>query len=214
MLCGVYAQNETFVPAQVVVADTTSANRFLAAENAKAIDKMQQNVIDALVKNNDDNFRAFDGRMNQMLDDTRMRVIVGGVGAVLIANALIGIVYVWVTRRYSYEHFLEKLLQKRVEDLRMEDSLPTPAVVPLSQGQLEASSPVWPQPVQEQTVSTYFGQQAAANLSDMNQWQFRPAYEGAWQRPGNVVSEVTWENAHREYDERPKNPWEYGGGLQ
>lgn len=207
----VYAEGEV-ISGPGVVADTATSNRFLAAENAKAIEKMKQELIEALIKNNDDNVRILDQRMIEIENRTRQRVIVGGVGAILVANALIGMIYVWVTRRYSYEHFLERLLQRKVPEMKVHDAMPPPAVVPPTPGQIEASSPVWQQPTKEETVSTFFGQQVAANMSDMNQWQFTPAYEGAWQRPGNVVSEVTWEQVHKGY-EAPKNPWEQGGGY-
>jgi hypothetical protein len=211
LIVGVHAEGEV-VSAQggIVTTDMSSANRFLAAENAKAIDKMQQNVVDALIKNNDDNVRILDQRVAQMEADTKQRVIIGGVGAILIANALIGIVYVWATRRYSYEHFLEKMLQRKVAEMKLPEAMPAPAVIPMSQGQMDAAAPTWVQPVPEQTVSTMLGQQTAANLSDMNQWQFNPAYEGSWSRPGNVVSQVNWESAHKE-EQPPRNPWEQEG---
>ena len=170
-------------------ANIDASNRFLAAETVKQLKTMEDEVIAKVNANNDENFRAFDQRMTDLELRTKQQVIVGGLGAILVANAFIGMAYLWVTRRYSYEKHLEKLVERGDKIANTELAVEEQTV---SRQMAQMAQPSWQQQVPQQSVSTIFGQQAAAQQSMMNEWQYQPAYQGAWVPPQQPVSHVQW----------------------
>ena len=217
----VYAQETT--PAVVessqspaVQAQVQEANRFLSAEVSRQIKASQDDMLKQLQANQDDNFKVLDQRTNQMMLDTRNRVIIGGLGAILVANGIIGLAYLYVTRRYSYERFLEKELgeakmkaeqsaekygsEQKVVEQQVQSQM-TPGMQVLQQGAW------WPQEP-PQTFSSQFGQVAASQATDMNQWQFQAPYEGAWKRPEQPTSRVHWQGQQSGVVFEEPKPWE------
>jgi hypothetical protein len=163
-------------PLQAAVnAQVEQANRFLSAEVAKQIQIEQEKVMAAVNANNDANFQTFDGRMALMLLNVRQQVIVGGIGAILIANAIVGLFLLRAWRRYSYEYYQEQIIKKQTQEIGN-----------LS-GELEKIQQMqqqswYPQP-ELNTISAKMGQVEAMNMTQMNQWQMQPAYAGSWQPP-------------------------------
>lgn len=217
----------TFSSADPVVGDPQQqqidvANRYLSAEVTKQIKLMEDELLKKINDNNDANMMAIDQRMTQVQQDIKQRVVIGGIGAILIANAFIGFAYLWVTRRYSYERFLERLLERKskggellaqqqdvysMHPTEMPQFQPTPQQLQQVQ---EAQATQWQQPP-EQTLTSFIGQRQASNLSAMNEWQFQAAHEDAWKRPGNVQSYVSWEHQGQPIDDLP-DPTQQGDG--
>jgi len=184
-------------------AQVSEANRYLSAEVSRQIQNSQKELIAAVNTNNDENFRVFDDRMKSYMGDLKMKVIVGGIGAILLVNALIGLAYLYVTRRYSYEHFLEKRFDQYLK--AQKTSPQQKEVEDMARGLEQMQQQAWAPQAPEQSVSTMFGQAAASHMSDMNQWQFQPAYEGAWKRAEQPVSSVSWEaQQNRQEDWMPE----------
>jgi hypothetical protein len=164
----------TFVDA-AVDSRVDQANRFLAAETKREFDKMQTELLNKLIENDDANFRALDGRVDQFILDARQKIIIGGFGAVLVANAIVAIILLRVTKRYSYEYYLQQIAQKQsveIDRLRLEKEQ---SVAELQQRQWQQ------QPTQ--SIGAQLGQEQVASQSMMNQWQMQPAHQGAWQSP-------------------------------
>jgi sensor c-di-GMP phosphodiesterase-like protein len=151
-------------------------NRLVSAEILKQMKTMKDDVIAAANANNDANVAILDQRSQQMLADTRQRVIIGGIGAILVANAIVALFMIRTWRRYSYEYYLEKQLKQRdkvIETAKEEYSQA------LAQYQQQSWSPQQPQ----QTLSMQVGQTEAMNMTQMNAWQMQPAYQGSWAPP-------------------------------
>jgi len=151
-------------------------NRLVSAEILKQMKTMKEEVIAAANANNDANVAILDQRSQQMLADTRQRVIIGGIGAILVANAIVALFMIRTWRRYSYEYYLEKQLKQRdkvIETAKEEYSQA------LAQYQQQSWSPQQPQ----QTLSMQVGQTEAMNMTQMNAWQMQPAYQGSWAPP-------------------------------
>ena len=151
-------------------------NRLVSAEILKQMKTMKDDVIAAANANNDANVAILDQRSQQMLADTRQRVIIGGIGAILVANAIVALFMIRTWRRYSYEYYLEKQLKqmdKVIETAKEEYSQA------LAQYQQQSWSPQQPQ----QTLSMQVGQTEAMNMTQMNAWQMQPAYQGSWAPP-------------------------------
>ena len=152
-----------------------STNRFIQAELKREMASMEASLEENLINNNDANFRALDDRMNELMDDTRMKVIVGGLGALLVAQAIIAMVMLRYFKRYSLEGYRERTSSSEV---KTEEN-------PIQQFQ----QPAWQPQQPKQTIGMQFGQNAAGNMSDMNSWQTQPAYAGQWVPPVETQKE-------------------------
>lgn len=179
------------------------ANRFLSAELARQMQAQKEDMLKALEENQDANFQLLDNRMAELMAAERMKVVVGGMGAILAANAIVALLLLKYIRRYSYEKYLEDTLGRREAELEkvnaqnaeiakliVPQAQQQPVQNPYSQAFQEVQQPAWyPQQPQE-TVGMKFGQEKAAQMSQMNQWQLTPNYEGAWTPPVPVQREV------------------------
>lgn len=188
VVSGVVYAAETPPPAPSVPTPTatpvTEANRFLSAEVAKQIQAEQEVILQKVNDNNDANFKELDNQMRQLMVDTKMKVIIGGIGAILIANAVVGLVLARYWKKYSYEQYQRDVIvgkdgvigeqKKQLDELRSAEQMQ------------QMQQQVWyPQEV-PQSVETMFGSTAVANMSQMNAWQSKPVYGGAWQSPLDV----------------------------
>lgn len=169
----------------------SESNKYLSAEASRQITAAQEEMLKQINANNDENFRVFDQRMSSLMTDIKLKVIVGGIGAILIANAIVGLAFIYVTRRYSYEYYLEKVLKQHL-DVQKEPPKQK-EVEEMEKGLAQMQQQAWAPQQPAETMSTMFGQAAASQMTDMNQWQFQPAYEGAWKRAEQPVSHVEWE---------------------
>jgi len=158
--------------ANAVQAQIDQANRYLSAEVAQQIKKAVDNAEVNIKANNDDNFRLMDGRMTTYIDHVKQTVILGGIGAVLVAQALIGIILMRMWRRYSYEYYQEQIIKKQQVEIEVKDTEMN------ALKELQQQSWQWQQ--SQETLGMKMGQTEAMNMSQMNQWQMQPAYAGSW----------------------------------
>jgi len=150
-------------------------NRYLNAELQRSMTAMEARLQENLIENNDINFRALDDRMVILMEDTRMKVIVGGLGAILVAQALVAIVMMRYFKRYSLEGYRDRTSASTVD--KEENPIQ------------EFQQPAWQPQQPKQTIGMQFGQNAAGNMSDMNSWQTQPAYAGQWVPPVETQKE-------------------------
>lgn len=173
-----------------VNAQIDQANRYLSAENSKALEKMKSDMLTELKAYNDDNFRVLDTRMQNLMLDTKLRLIVGSLGVILLANGIVAIVMVWVTRNYSYEAYLMKIAkQKQV-----------PIDAPENAKNLERDykhinemrEEAWHTQEPTQTLAMKYGETETGNMSDMNRWQHQPARDGSWTPPAQHAQQYDY----------------------
>jgi hypothetical protein len=158
------------------------ANRFLSAEVTRAIKKGQEETLAEVKRASDENFQILDVRMSQLMSDAQMRVIIGGIGAILVANALVAIVLSYVSRRYSFEYYQDKIIgqqQTEIADLKGRVD---------GGGKFQQRS--WTDQVPTKTVTDQIGVAAAGSVSAMNAWQHQAARQGAWVPPSDGVSSL------------------------
>jgi hypothetical protein len=173
----------------VVVAQTDQANRFLSAEVSKQIKAEQEAIIKQVNDNNDANFQMLDVRTSQMMADTKQRVIIGGIGAILVANAIVALFLMRAWRRYSFEYYQQQIIKKQGTHIKVvEDELK------------ELKERTWNIQTPVPTYSDVVGQAQAMDMSQMNQWQLQPAYAGSWAPP------------REEVEQEQKTPWGGKGG--
>ena len=146
------------------------ANRFLSAEVTRQLNTMKTEISTELKIHQDDNFRIFDQRMHELMDEVRWKIILGALGAFFLGAAVSTYVLQKNMRNYSYEKYLEKQLQQGTF------ASPDRSMDATQQAQWQPQQPT-------NTIGMQFGQQAASEMTQMNQWQAQPAYDGAWQSP-------------------------------
>lgn len=181
-----------FVSPQFVMADEheqiSQANRFLAAETARQIDQMQTEITQDLQEYQDENFLILDQRMTQVMEDTKWKVLLATLGAVMVGSAIVAFFLIRSIQNYSYEKYQEKLLKRTPGDDRgvvVTNSEYAEADYDPNQyaGVQEMQQNEWRPQQSYPTMSTQFGQTAASQMTQMNSWQMQPAYDGAWQSP-------------------------------
>ena len=156
-----------------------TANKYLTAEAKKEIQSQMNVVQDALIKNNDDNFRELDARMFELMEEVRTKVIVGGIGAVFVAQAIGMFLLMSSMKRNSYEAFVEKLAKEHGLIPENQAELGEKERAMLEQLQQMEYMQQEPQP----TMAQQYGVSRTGEMSQMNQWQTQPIYDGAWQSP-------------------------------
>lgn len=184
-------------------ASLDSQNRYLAAEVSRQMKTTKEDIIVAINDYNDENFQVFDRRMNVLMLDTRMKVILGGIGAVLVANAIAAMILIKSWKRYSYEAYLEALLKKQAEEVKSVEDAESDQHEQSQLQQMQQSEWAPQQPVQ--TIGMQYGQAQASDMSYVNQWQTQPAYAGAWKSPVETEIEPsnTWQQA-QQYQPQPQ----------
>lgn len=169
--------------AVVVAAETvptvSDANKFLSAEAARHIDEKSEEMLQEMKKYQDENFAIWDGRMYELVDDMKMKFIIGGLGVVLLGMGLTAYLMARYFRRYSYEEFLEGQLKTAQESVVNERD----------EGVDQMQQTDWYPQQPQQTIGMEFGQQWASDSTQMNQWQAQPAYDGSWRAPVETVKE-------------------------
>jgi hypothetical protein len=193
---GVLAADVNADAQAAVKASVDQANRFLAAEVTKQMAESQKVMVEELKANNDDNFRIFDQRMNALIQDVKMKIVLLGLGSVMIANAIVSFFLIQAWRKYSYERYLEQVIDRQTEELSANSA---------QMGEfMKTLEPTWTPQQPTETVGMRFGQAAAAEMSQMNAWQMQPVYQGAWVSP---------QQPNQPYQNQPyQDP--YGGGGQ
>jgi hypothetical protein len=187
-----------------VQAQLDQSNRYLSAELQRQLKDMKDQMLTELKKNQDDNTGQLYVWMNDLANTLRERVIVGTLGACLLIQAVLGFVYLYINRRYSYEYFLEKELRslqggvQRANDVQQPVEEPRYAIADVEpdRGLSHMQQTEWHEQVPQHTMSMEFGQQAASQMTAMNQWQFQAPHESGWKRQEEPVSRVQWEAIH------------------
>lgn len=187
---------------RIVDAQTEQANKFLSAELSRQIKTEMETVKQQINDNNDENMRMLDSRMANIIIDVKQKIILGTLGAILVAQAIIGLAMMYVWRRYSFEYYQSKIIQGQKEELEaMKSERDVQGIATLQQAD-------WQMQQVQETAATRFGQAAAANVSMMNQWQTQPAYQGAWVSPQQVQKMPA--APQQQYPQQQYPQWEGG----
>lgn len=186
-----------------VQASVDQANRYLTAEVSRQITAEKEELLQAMKNYQDENFQIFDGRMSLLMQDTKNAVIIGSVGAAALANAIVGLALLIFMRRYSYEGYLKGLLEKQGKQILELQELKASDVKRDLQGVMEMQAESRQQQVPTNTIGMQYGQVQAGRMSEMNQWQNIPAYQGSWVPPReNVQQQVVpnWQVPQPSFD--------------
>ena len=182
------------------------ANRYLSAENTKAIDKMKEDIIANITAYDDSNFQLFDNRMQVLMMDTKIKLIVGSLGVILLANGVVALVMIWVTRNFSYEAYLTKIAKQQQVKV---DSVENAQKMQRDMKHInDMKQEAWETQVPMETLAMKFGEAEAANTSEMNAWQHQPAYRGAWRAPEQHTQQYRYGQyaEQRGYNEQQPSP--------
>lgn len=153
----------------------TQQARYISAELQREMDQMEEELKTELKNNNDENFRVFEGRMVEFMSDAQMKILLGGIGGILVANALVAIVMFRYFKSQSYEAFKDRFQHEQNQQYEQE----------MQQREWHPQQP-------QQSVGMQYGQEQAAQMSQMNQWQTQPAYAGSWTPPSETQSETEY----------------------
>jgi hypothetical protein len=195
-------------PQSVVDARLSQANSFLAAETSRMIKAEMETLQNEMQEYNDENFRIFDGRLADFSRNAKQQIIIGGIGAILVANALIGLALIWVFRRYSYEYYQQQLLEAKEKETELLKN-----DINDLKGFRQMQEQQWNLQQTPQTIGTVYGQEAAGNMSAMNQWQAQPAYNGSWQAPPDNSQAYQYTTQNETQDPMAR-PWTMQGNQQ
>lgn len=182
LLNPVLAADAAVVSQNAMQASIDEANRYLSAENSRALTAMRQSIVDELKGYQDENFQTLDGRMQTLMYDVKMRIILGGIGSMLLASGLVAMAYMWITRRYSYENYLQNVI-KKYEETSKEPVQFKQAEPPVLRGMSDLHDPQgwnYGGPLQSMTGSGTIDQMQAGEVSMLNEHQHDPVYKGAW----------------------------------
>jgi len=181
LLVGTVVAEDTTIPAQganvvpATQAQVDAANKYLSAEVAKQIQTSSASMLKQMQDYQDENFRIFDGRMQQLMDDGFTKAILGGFGAMLLASGIVAYILTKYFKTYSYEKYQEKIIGQQQEQLQARGQE--------LQAMREMQQPEWEVQRPQETVGMRYGQSWASDMTAMNQWQAQPAYDGAWRAP-------------------------------
>ena len=168
-------------------------NRFLSAEVTRQLTIMQTNIIKDTHDYNDENFQIFDGRMSVLMADIRMKTVLGAIGAAMVANAIIAILLLRTMKKYSYEKYMENLLEKYQKQEVAKDT-PSKGLQGMQEQQWNVQPPA-------NTLGNTYGQEFASQSTMMNQWQTQPD-SGAWRAPVETQREIV----QQPYGYQPQTP--------
>jgi hypothetical protein len=131
----------------------------MKADILKQIEQISTNILEDNRKYNDENYGAFDVRMQAFMKSTQRKVIVGVLGLNFFIAAAIGFIYNWINKKHSLYTY-HKGLDKRQKMFGQVSSLPNQAESIQQAGQ-QQYSPVSP--------SASIGQQPAEFYPDEQQ---------------------------------------------
>ncbi|MBR9700911.1 hypothetical protein GOV11_03540 [Candidatus Woesearchaeota archaeon] len=147
-------------------------SRFISAEAQRLIKSEFAELDKSLKAYQDENFIALDGEMRRVITDSVQKMVIGTLGAVLLAGAAIAILMFKLSRKYSYEKFLEKELQQQTEMYQ-------------DQGLQQMQQQEFAQQQQPfNTIGMDQGQSFASDSSAFSNWQVQPPHQGGWQWQG------------------------------
>jgi hypothetical protein len=187
-------------PGTTVPATTEQVNRYLSAEAVRHMDAKSDEMLAEMKTYQDDNFQAWDARMYGLMDDIKMKFVVGGLGAMMLAMGIVAYVMMNHFKRYSYETYLQNQLDSQQADPMQGGYQPVPE-------QMQEQN-WYPQETQP-TIGSEMGQEWASESTQMNQWQVQAAYDGAYKAPVETHSEYKdeWmQNNFPEHNQKPQTP--------
>jgi hypothetical protein len=152
-------------------ADPTEPARFLSAEAQRLIQTEFTTVKQDLKDYQDENFIALDGQMRAVITEAQQKLVIGGIGAVLLAGAIVAFFMFHLARKYSYETYLEGQLEHQ-----QNEAYADPSLQPMQQQQWEQ------QPAQ--TIGMDQGQAFVSNTSQFNNWQVQAPHQDGWEWQG------------------------------
>ena len=146
------------------------SNRLLSAAVIQQMEQQKTEMLVELKGYQDENFQALDTQMRALIANSRDKVFIGGVGAILIANSIVAIVMSYFWRKYSYQTYVEQ------------QGAAMATVQPQSEVPGQQS---WDGYTQQplDNITSQIGEGQAAQVNMMNQWQAKPAYAGSWVPP-------------------------------
>ncbi len=181
---------------------TAEVNRYLSAEAVRHMDAKSDEMLAVMQAYQDENFQAWDARMYGLMDDIKMKFVVGGLGAMMLAMGLVAYIMMNHFKRYSYETYQQGIIDRQNQELQMQQQQQGYQPIP-EQMQQDSWYPQETQP----TISSEMGQDWASEQTQMNQWQAQPVYDGAWKAPIETQSEYKEEWLRGNYpDQYPKKP--------
>lgn len=165
-----------------------ASNRFLSAEVGKQIRSANEQTLQELKDYQTENFVELDMRMSTIAEDMKKKLILGGIGAMLLASGIVAIVYMWITKRYSYEVYLQNYItemHKKYEPLKDGEQKIIPLQAKNAQqerimAEMQQRDWQYGRPTQGLTATGVIDQSQAADYSQLNEHQYNPAYAGAW----------------------------------
>jgi hypothetical protein len=161
-------------------AHVAEANRYLSAETIQQLQAMQKQISADLQKNQDADAQALDDRMKAYTQRELQMVLMGSIGATLVASAGVALFMFRVARKNAYEAFI----MAQNDQFRL--------------GKVQGGSPEqsWIQPpntttLQKEntpqetfkTISMEQGQSYASNSSKLSNWQVQGPYHDGWSWP-------------------------------
>jgi hypothetical protein len=161
-----------------------AANRFLSAEVGRQIRSANEETLRSLRDYQTENFMELDVRMTTVAEDMKKKLILGGIGAMLLSSGLVALVFMWITRRYSYEKYLEKY----IADVHTGavDSQKAPKFILSDERKERVSNEIqqreweYGRPTQGLTATGVLTPAQAGNVTQFNEYQNDPAYAGSW----------------------------------
>ena len=164
----VAADTPTGIPSQNTQSEPA---RFLSAEAQRLIQNEFNQLETDLKAYQDENFIALDGQMKTTMTEIQQRLVIGGIGAILLAGSIIAFFMFHLARKYSYEKYLEGQLERQQNEAYVDPSLQQ-----MQQNQWQQQPGV--------SIGNEQGQTFASNASAFNNWQVQSPYEGGWEWQG------------------------------
>lgn len=147
-------------------------SRFLSADAQRLIRSEIGQVQEDLQAYQDENFLLLDQQMRAVITDAQKKLVLGVLGAMLVAGGFISWFMFYIARKYSYEQFLEAQLGTPGGHAYQDE------------GVQQMQQPEWQGYEQQQTIGMEQGQAYASNTSSFNDWQVQSPYKGGWEWQG------------------------------
>jgi len=179
---------------------TEQVNRYLSAEAVRHMDAKSDEMLKTMQDYQDENFKAWDSRMYGLMDDIKMKFVVGGLGAMMLAMGLVAYMMMNHFKRYSYETYLQNQLDLQNQGNQAQGHQAVPDSM---------QEQTWYPQETQPTIGSEMGQEWASESTQMNQWQTQAAYDGAYKAPIETHSQYKdeWmQNNFPEHNQPVQNP--------
>jgi hypothetical protein len=183
ILPGVLATNHESPSSAPTDPTQETTSRFLSAEAQRLIKDEFTGVREELKAYQDENFIALDGEMKSTISRAQQQLVMGSLGAILLGGAIIAIIMWNISKKYSYEKFLEQQLNDQTPGFAQGFHEEQQGLNQMYQdsGVQELQQQDWG--MQEQpnpTISQDQGQSFASNTSQFSNWQQQAPHKDGW----------------------------------